>query len=49
MHANWAAGFAVDHNTPLFTNIKKAELFVKAVSNKSLDDLKIKSWDEYTS
>jgi len=39
--------FAIDHNIPLFTNIKKAELFIKAVSNKTLKDLEIKSWDEY--
>ncbi len=38
---------AIDHNIPLFTNIKKAELFIKAISNKKLDNLLIKSWDEY--
>lgn len=39
---------AIDHNIPLFTNIKKAELFIKAVVNKPIEELKIKSWDEYT-
>lgn len=38
---------AVDHNIPLFTNLKKAELFIKAVANKNLSDLEIKYWDEY--
>jgi len=38
---------AVDHNIPLFTNIKKAELFVKALVEKDIDNLPIKSWDEY--
>jgi carbamoyl-phosphate synthase large subunit len=38
---------AIDHNIPLFTNLKKAELFIKAVSTKKLKDLEIKSWDEY--
>ena len=38
---------AIDHNIPLFTNLKKAELFIKAISTKKLKDLEIKSWDEY--
>lgn len=38
---------AIDHNIPLFTNLKKAELFIKAVATKNLDDLEIKSWDQY--
>lgn len=38
---------AVDHNIPLYTNLKKAELFIKAVGNKKLEDLEIKSWTEY--
>ncbi len=38
---------AVDHNIPLFTNIKKAGLFIKSVANKKIEDLPIKSWDEY--
>ncbi len=39
---------AVDHNIPLFTNIKKAELFAKAITTKKIEELPIKSWDEYT-
>lgn len=38
---------AVDHNIPLFTDIKKAELFIKAITTKNLDSLLIKSWNEY--
>lgn len=39
---------AIDHNITLFTNLKKAELFIKAVSEIPLENLQIKSWDEYT-
>lgn len=38
---------AVDHNITLYTNLKKAELFVKAIATKKLEDLQIKSWNEY--
>lgn len=38
---------AIDHNIPLYTNLKKAELFIKTVASKKIGDLKIKSWDEY--
>lgn len=38
---------AIDHNIPLFTNHQKAELFIKALVEKKLEDLPIKSWDEY--
>lgn len=38
---------AVDYNVPLFTNLKKAELFVRSVTEKDLETLPIKSWDEY--
>ncbi len=41
--------FAVDHNISLFTNLKKAGLFVKALSTKKIDNLPVKSWDEYKS
>lgn len=40
---------AVDHNIPLFTNLKKAELFVKAVVENNLDNIPVKSWEEYLS
>lgn len=39
---------AIDHNITLFTNLKKAELFIKAVSEIPLEKLQIKSWDEYS-
>lgn len=38
---------AIDKNIPLFTNLQKAQLFVKAITEKNIDDLQIKSWDEY--
>lgn len=37
----------VDHNIPIYTDLKKAEMFIKAISTKTMDDLLIKSWDEY--
>ncbi len=39
---------AVDYNVPLITNTQLAKRFVEAISSTSLEDLKIKSWDEYT-
>ncbi len=39
---------AVDKNIPIFTNFQKAELFIKAITKKKLEDIKIKSWKEYT-
>lgn len=38
---------AVDYNIPLITNLQLAKRFVEAISRTSLDDLKIKSWNEY--
>ncbi len=38
---------AVDLNIPLFTNPQKAALFIKALSEKNLLHLPIKSWDQY--
>ncbi len=38
---------AIDYNISLFTDIKKAELFVKAITSKKIEDLPIKSWNEY--
>lgn len=40
--------FAVDQNIPLFTNMQKAELFIKAIVLNKLEELPIKSWGEYT-
>ncbi|MDP2637519.1 MAG: carbamoyl-phosphate synthase large subunit [Candidatus Levybacteria bacterium] len=39
--------FAIDQNIPLFTNLQKADLFVKAITSCKTDDLSIKSWNEY--
>jgi carbamoyl-phosphate synthase large subunit len=38
---------AVDHNIFLFTKIKQARLFVKAIVEKDLATIPIKSWSEY--
>jgi carbamoyl-phosphate synthase large subunit len=39
---------AVDHNVPLITNLQLAKRFVKAIHSTKIEDLQIKSWDEYT-
>jgi carbamoyl-phosphate synthase large subunit len=38
---------AVDFNIPLITNLQFAERFIDAISKMKIDDLNIKSWDEY--
>ena len=38
---------AVDLNIPLITNARLASSFINAFCNMSLDELDIKSWDEY--
>jgi carbamoyl-phosphate synthase large subunit len=38
---------AVDYNIPLITNARLASAFLTAVCKRSMDDIKIKSWDEY--
>ena len=38
---------AIDHNIPLITNARLASAFIKAFCTLSLDDLAIKSWNEY--
>jgi carbamoyl-phosphate synthase large subunit len=38
---------AIDMAIPLLTNIQMAKLFIESLSRKKLEDLKIKSWDEY--
>jgi carbamoyl-phosphate synthase large subunit len=38
---------AVDFNIPLITNARLASAFLSAVATRTLDDIKIKSWDEY--
>ncbi|GAC1357359.1 MAG: carbamoyl-phosphate synthase (glutamine-hydrolyzing) large subunit [Ktedonobacteraceae bacterium] len=39
--------FAVDHNIPLFTKLKQARLFTKALVEKDLATIPIKAWNEY--
>ena len=39
--------YAIDYNIPLFTKIKQARLFIKAIVEKDVATLPIKSWDEY--
>ncbi len=39
----------IDLNIPLITNLQSAELLVSALSTKKIEDLEIKSWDEYLS
>jgi carbamoyl-phosphate synthase large subunit len=39
--------FAVDHNIPLFTKVKQARLFTRAIIEKDLETIPIKSWSEY--
>lgn len=39
---------AIDHNIPLITNRKKADLYIKALVEKPLKSLEIKAWSEYT-
>lgn len=38
---------AIDANVPLITNIRLASAFIQAFCTMSIDDIDIKSWDEY--
>jgi carbamoyl-phosphate synthase large subunit len=38
---------AVDHAVPLVTNIQLAQRLAQALTRKSLDELEIRSWDDY--
>lgn len=38
---------AIDHNIPLFTNARLASAFIHAFCEKSMNDLAIKTWQEY--
>ena len=38
---------AIDHNIPLMTNVRLAKAFIEAFCSMSLNDIKIKSWQEY--
>jgi len=39
---------AVDFNVPLITNARLASAFIYAIARYRLEDLRIKSWSEYT-
>ena len=38
---------AIDLNVPLLTNARLAGAFITAFTSMSLDDIEIRSWDEY--
>lgn len=38
---------ATDYNIPLVNNRRTAKMFIQSLTDLSLNDLKIKSWDEY--
>ncbi|MDY3848594.1 MAG: carbamoyl-phosphate synthase (glutamine-hydrolyzing) large subunit [Prevotella sp.] len=38
---------AIDHNIPLMTNVRLAKVFIEAICTLKLEDIKIKSWQEY--
>ncbi len=38
---------AADYGIPLITDLQLAKRFVEAMAHKTLDDIKIRSWDEY--
>ena len=51
-HEELTAGYrirrrAIDANIPLLTNLQLARLMVRTIGKYGIDDLKIKSWDEY--
>lgn len=37
----------IDLGIPLITNLQAAEILISAIASKPMDDLEIKSWDEY--
>ncbi|MCR5434735.1 MAG: carbamoyl-phosphate synthase (glutamine-hydrolyzing) large subunit [Bacteroidaceae bacterium] len=40
---------AIDHNIPLITNARLASAFIEAFTSTKLEDIQIKSWQEYDS
>jgi hypothetical protein len=40
-------GKAVDLNIPLFTNVQATKRFIKALKLYNVNNLPVKSWDEY--
>jgi carbamoyl-phosphate synthase large subunit len=39
--------YAIDHNIPLFTKIKQARVFTRALLEKDLNTIPIKAWSDY--
>ncbi|MBR6981231.1 MAG: carbamoyl-phosphate synthase (glutamine-hydrolyzing) large subunit [Prevotella sp.] len=40
---------AIDHNIPLMTNVRLAKAFIEAFCAMKMEDIQIKSWQEYNS
>ena len=38
---------AIDHNIPLMTNVRLAKAFIEAFCAMKMEDIQIKSWQEY--
>jgi carbamoyl-phosphate synthase large subunit len=38
---------AIDYNIPLITNERLATAFIQAFCTLGIDDIQVKSWDEY--
>ena len=38
---------AIDLNIPLLTNARLASAFIRAFTSMTLDEIEIRSWDEY--
>ena len=38
---------AIDHNIPLMTNVRLAKAFIEAFTAMNMEDIQIKSWQEY--
>ena len=38
---------SIDFNVPLITNTRLARAFIQSFCNMNIDDISIKSWDEY--
>jgi len=38
---------AIDHNIPLMTNARLAKAFIEAFTAMNMEDIQIKSWQEY--
>ena len=38
---------AIDHNIPLLTNARLAKAFIESFCSMKMEDIQIKSWQEY--